>query len=130
MSFRDVPQNLRAYLDPRMQYSEPVKILHELGMDGFVTLLVVGHPDMGSYEWVLARRVGGSIDKHSDSGYGCADIALRDGLIAYHGLPSAFDELRKRLLSEPPAGVARARAHYAGLVNDAIKTIDVVEGRS
>jgi hypothetical protein len=114
-AFPDVPEQLRAYLQPRMQYSEPVSVLHEIKMDGFVTLLVVGHPDMGSYEWVLAR---GDVtpDKHSDAGYGCADIALRDGLIAYHGLPADSEKERLRKIEAAALRVASSRRN--GVVTD------------
>jgi hypothetical protein len=45
---------------------------------------VIGHPDHGSYEWVAAADSefddGPVTVRHSDSGYGSAALALRDGL--------------------------------------------------
>lgn len=46
---------------------------------------VVGDPDNCSYEWI--HRTDNRIDRHSDDGYGMAQVALRDGLIAYLGMP-------------------------------------------
>lgn len=45
--------------------------------DGFV--YVVGHEDIASYEWVV--QIDSQSLLHSDSGYGGAEWALRDGLI-------------------------------------------------
>lgn len=46
---------------------------------------VVGDPEMGSYEWIIMRN--GKSAEHSDCGYGSPEVALRDGLIAYCGMP-------------------------------------------
>jgi len=46
---------------------------------------VIGDQDMGTYEWVI--RTPSGITQHSDSGYGIREVALRDGLIAYLGMP-------------------------------------------
>jgi len=46
---------------------------------------VYGEPDMGRYEWRVVT--GGSVERDSkDQGYGSAEIALRDALIAMSGL--------------------------------------------
>lgn len=50
-------------------------------------LEVVGDGDHGSYEWVV-RDSAGKVLRHSDSGYGISEAALRDGLIHELGLPS------------------------------------------
>lgn len=60
-------------------------VLHHLPMSDGYSVRVVGNPDNASYEWVIER--GGKLF-HSDCGYGDSDIALRDGLIAMHGLPN------------------------------------------
>lgn len=39
----------------------------------------------GSYEWAIIT--GCEVERHSNDGYGAPEIALRDGLIAYFGLP-------------------------------------------
>jgi hypothetical protein len=46
---------------------------------------VVGGED-GAYDWVHLNGAG-EVLNHSDAGYGCADVALRDGLIAQSGGP-------------------------------------------
>lgn len=130
--FHDVPAKLRAYLAPRMKYSEPLKVLYEVSVDMTVTLLVVGDPDNGGYEWVIVDNddtAKPQPTRYSNLGYGMSCDALRDGLIAYHGLPGALTTLRQRLNAEPPAGASRERvvAHYAGLVDEAIQTIDSME---
>lgn len=60
-------------------------VLHHLPMSPGYSVKVVGNPANGSYEWVVERN--GKLT-HSDCGYGDSDIALRDGLIEMHGLPT------------------------------------------
>lgn len=67
-------------------YSVVVAELHRVSVDMGVFVAVVGDPDNACYEWTIER--GGQVLAHSNVGYGGADIALRDGLIAYHGLGS------------------------------------------
>jgi hypothetical protein len=125
----DVPAKLYAFLACRMKYSAPLKVLQEISVDMYVTLLVVGDPDNACYEWVIVSNDDAPKPRptqYSNLGYGMSCDALRDGLIAYHGLPSAFHDLRKRLMSAPPAGASKERvlSHYADLVGEAIKVID------
>jgi hypothetical protein len=61
------------------------ELLHfvSVGKNGWVA--VIGEPDSGSYEWVIRHdgEFHGQTDvyyDHSDSGYGCPESALRDGL--------------------------------------------------
>lgn len=62
-----------------------LSVVHSITLDGFDhTLEVVGNPEWASYEWVIRR--GGEVE-HSDCGYGIAAVALRDGLVAYYGVP-------------------------------------------
>jgi hypothetical protein len=71
---------------PRFNYTTNKAVMHsiEVGMsDSYVE--VVGDPDNGSYEWIIRKPEG--ITEHSDCGYGITSVALRDGLIAYYGLP-------------------------------------------
>lgn len=67
----------------RLKYTEPTEILRKLDVDEGVRVLVIGDGSNGAYEWAIERGL--HVDEHSDVGYGCADIALRDGLIAYYG---------------------------------------------
>jgi hypothetical protein len=79
----------------RLKYSEAIAILRTLDVDHDIRILVIGDPDNGAYEWAIERS--GNIERHSDAGYGIADVALRDGLIAYYGLPTApMREMRIR----------------------------------
>lgn len=71
----------------RLNYTTPELVFYRIYIDGTNTLLVIGGDGEGSYEWVALK--GGALDKHSDCGYGMADIALRDGLIYCFGLPPA-----------------------------------------
>ena len=91
-TWKDVPGQLRHALD-RLHYSDPNKILYEsLSLFGVTKgggkLLVVGDPDNGAYEWVHVDD-NGQLQRHSDQGYGIAEIALRDGLCALLGPPGS-----------------------------------------
>jgi hypothetical protein len=55
---------------------------------------VVGDPDNGCYEWIIRTLEG--VLEHSDCGYGMPSVALRDGLIAYYGLPEDPIEVAPR----------------------------------
>ena len=74
-----------ARLDAHLSYSRAVAVIFDIDADESDHILVVGDPDNGGYEWCIERD--GKVDAHSDKGYGIATIALRDGLIAYYGLP-------------------------------------------
>lgn len=43
---------------------------------------VYGEPDMGWYEWRVVTAMHAVIRDSKNAGYGCAEIALRDALIA------------------------------------------------
>lgn len=75
----------KAFRMPHFKYTGPAKVLMTVDVDLDAELLIVGQPEMGSYEWVIVSH--GKIESHSDCGYGQMSIALRDGLIAYHGAP-------------------------------------------
>lgn len=84
---------------PRFNYSglnEQRPVIHTVETCGD-RIEVVGDGDNGCYEWVIWQRekVGAvhRITQHSDDGYGCSGIALRDGLIVYHGGAADGDEL-------------------------------------
>jgi hypothetical protein len=68
------------------RYTNCTAVLHVVPVnDG--TVYVIGEPEGASYEWAFATPEG--VASHSDVGYGFAEIALRDGLIAALGLPDA-----------------------------------------
>jgi hypothetical protein len=70
---------------PRFKYTADSRVLMTIDIDMESELLLVGQPSDACYEWVIVTH--GNIQKYSDCGYGISSIALRDGLIAYHGLP-------------------------------------------
>ena len=71
---------------PHFKYTgNPIEVLMSVDVDMGAELLIVGQPGNGAYEWVIVNH--GKVDKYSDCGYGQSSIALRDGLIAFHGLP-------------------------------------------
>lgn len=83
----------REFLGHRLHYSSLKSgwAAARIPLDDDDVLEVVGDPDNACYEWVIAA--GDRIKRYSDCGYGCSALALRDGLIAYYGLPrSAADE--------------------------------------
>lgn len=95
--WKDIPAAILPHLR-HLKYTEPVCVLHELNLgDGF-TVRVIGDPGNGAYEWLISRPEGSIKSKveFSDCGYGCSDIALRDGLIAYFGLPNELQSLHRR----------------------------------
>lgn len=71
----------------RLKYGRAVAIVHALEVDHVNRVLVVGDPDNGCYEWALEKN--SAIQLHSDVAYGSPEVALRDGLIAFYGLPDA-----------------------------------------
>ncbi|MDE1999802.1 MAG: hypothetical protein KGI52_12865 [Burkholderiales bacterium] len=48
---------------------------------GETQIVVYGEPDMGWYEWRV-ETIGKVMRDTKDKGYGCAEIALRDALVA------------------------------------------------
>lgn len=70
---------------PRFKYTATPVLLTTVHVDLHIDLHIVGDPHDGGYEWVIVNR--GNVEQHSDCGYGMQSIALRDGLIAFHGLP-------------------------------------------
>ena len=77
-------------------YTSPTALCRTICVDRDRYLDVVGDPANISYEWVL-RDTTGEVLHHSDCGYGGEIVALRDGLIAYCGLPDmeTLRELRE-----------------------------------
>ena len=75
-----------------LHYTDDVRTLLTVECDSGLSVEVFGDGDNGSYEW---RLVGdnGLVEQHSDCGYGIPAIALRDGLIAYYGMPRDDTEL-------------------------------------
>lgn len=66
---------------------EYITELYRIPLDmGDATLVIEGEPGNAVFEWRLERSEGKP--EHSDCGYGAPEVALRDGLIAYYGLPA------------------------------------------
>jgi hypothetical protein len=68
---------------PVFHYTSDAEVLLSIDVDLDAEVLVVGQPQNGAYEWIIVNH--GEVEKHSDCGYGQRSIALRDGLIAFHG---------------------------------------------
>lgn len=79
-----------AFRMPIFKYTGEAKVLLRIDVDLYAEVIVVGQPENGAYEWVIVseRAIAGVgiVERHSDCGYGQMSIALRDGLIAYHGV--------------------------------------------
>ena len=67
----------------RFKYTDNALEVRRLDLEGGDVLVIVGEPDMASYEWVIIK--GGEVAKHSDDGYGWELSALRDGIAWYTG---------------------------------------------
>ena len=72
-----------------MRYTAPRLVIHSIPVGMLDHVDVVGDPEMASYEWVFLRDH--QVSTFSDVGYGSPEAALRDGLIAYLGLPEASE---------------------------------------
>lgn len=68
---------------PVFHYTGDAEVLMSVDVDMDAEVVIVGQPQNGAYEWVIVNH--GKVESHSDCGYGQRSIALRDGLIAYHG---------------------------------------------
>lgn len=80
---------------PTFKYTDNVKTVHSIACGPVTFVEVVGDPDYATYEWVIRSEKSGVV-RHSDDGYGFAEAALRDGLIAHLGLPNAPQALEGR----------------------------------
>lgn len=76
---------------PTFEYSRTPDTLFTVQLDLGRTLKVIGDRSNGCYEWIIEPCL--AADMHSDCGYGQPDIALRDGLIAYHGVPNEIPQM-------------------------------------
>lgn len=80
----------RPYVGPKLtlRYTDAnnLTVIHHLPGSVGYAVWVVGNPGNASYEWIVESA--GKRREHSDCGYGDSDVALRDGLIVRHGLPS------------------------------------------
>lgn len=68
------------------KYTNNVQVILSIDVGMQDSVDVIGDPDNASYEWMIRTPKG--ITEHSDCAYGQVSVALRDGLIAYHGLPT------------------------------------------
>lgn len=69
-----------------LHYTQDVRTLLTVECDSGFSVEVFGDGDNGSYEWRIVAD-NDLVEQHSDCGYGIPAIALRNGLIAYYGLP-------------------------------------------
>jgi hypothetical protein len=87
-----IPNHLKRHLSG-LRYSTAEHVLHEIEVGDGYFVRVVGDADNGCYEWCIERPHQTPFTKRSaiefsDVGYGESAVALRDGLIAYYGLPT------------------------------------------
>lgn len=75
----------------KLDYTPAVDECWRIQFDQVHQLVVIGDRANGSYEWVIEDK--GRIVANSNVGYGDDSIALRDGLIAYHGLGDVTAEV-------------------------------------
>jgi len=68
----------------KLTYTLAVDECYRVQFDHVHQLAVIGDMANASYEWVIEAHE--KIVAHSNEGHGDASCALRDGLIAYHGL--------------------------------------------
>jgi hypothetical protein len=82
-AFADKP----AFRMPHFKYTGEAKVVMRVDVDMYAEVVIVGQPENGAYEWLIVNEIVGgfTVERHSDCGYGQKSIALRDGLIAYHG---------------------------------------------
>jgi hypothetical protein len=73
-----VPAEIRRQLRG-LKFAQPEVIVYDVDLFG-ARVLAVGAPDWGSYDWIWIDSAG-KVLGHSDASYGCAGIALRDGLM-------------------------------------------------
>lgn len=76
---------------PRFNYTRVTHEMYRVVADHKTEIVIVGDPANGCYEWML--RSGKRVERHSDMGYGEPALAMRDGLIAYYGLPDDLHAL-------------------------------------
>ena len=97
---KDIPEQIKLQL--KLDYSTPVCILHELEIEDGYFIRVIGDPDNGAYEWLIERPkptpyTNRPAVEFSNCGYGISEVAFRDGLIAYYGLPNDVANLQKEV---------------------------------
>jgi hypothetical protein len=96
---------------PRFKYTGESKVVMTVDVDMDAEVVIVGQPENGAYEWVIVNH--GKVERHSDCGYGQKSIALRDGLIAYHGMEPLQEAAPDLLLA------ARAAVAYDAAIQSA-----------
>lgn len=74
-----------------LEYTSVDNEYYRITFDHVHQLAIVGAKASASYEWILEDR--GKIVAHSNDGYGQFSMALRDGLIAYHGLGNVLGQV-------------------------------------
>ncbi|PAB33101.1 hypothetical protein CC202_09435 [Pseudomonas savastanoi] len=69
-----------------LKYTTDVCTFLTVECDSGFSIEVFGDGDNATYEWRIVSEKG-YVEQHSNCAYGMCAIALRDGLIAYYGLP-------------------------------------------
>lgn len=84
---KEIPANILTKLRT-LTHTSPKCALHELHVAPEIILRVIGDPENGAYEWVIESVATNQCElEFSNCGYGQSAIALRDGLIAFFGVP-------------------------------------------
>jgi hypothetical protein len=78
--------HLAALRKLRFRYTGDSRPVLAIGVGMDDRIAIVGDPESAAYEWVILAPDG--VREYSDVGYGSSDVAMRDGLIAYLGLPA------------------------------------------
>lgn len=75
----------------RLDYTRIEHECYRVEFDSKHQLVVIGDLDNACYEWAI--EASGTIIANSNCGYGETSIALRDGLIAFHGLGDQTEQV-------------------------------------
>lgn len=102
MTLKPISKKIASALQ-HLHYRAPTHIIYDLPLDDGDRLLVVGDPDNGGYEWCFLFGSGEPQIQSSNCAYGCSTVALRDGLVKYHGLPASLENLFPEHTSVPSA---------------------------
>lgn len=85
-----------------LEYTSVDDECYRITFDPVHQLAIVAAKATASYEWILEER--GKIVAHSNDGYGQFSVALRDGLIAYHGLGRVTEQVAALASMQPSKG--------------------------
>lgn len=97
MNRKPIPERLVRPL-AELKYSAVASVFYEIDLWDGCWLWVVGDGDNACYEWVI--ELPNEPLKFSNAGYGVKEVALRDGLIEFFGLPTDVGTRRAMLTQE------------------------------